>query len=279
MKRSIYPCLWFDTNARQAADYYCTVFNDTGITADNGMVVSLELLGEKMMLLNGGPYFQINPAISFFLSFNNEEEVDAAWQKLTSGGSVLMPLDKYPWSPKYGWVQDMFGVSWQLWLGDISDVGQKVCPMMMFTQEHAGKAEQAINFYTSIFDNSSVKGIARYEKGEGDVEGYVKHGQFIIDDYVMMAMDSSADHKFSFNEAVSIVVECDDQKEIDYFWQKLSSGGSEQQCGWLKDQFGVSWQIVPAVLKKLMTDPGRAERVIKAFMKMKKFDIEALEMA
>jgi predicted 3-demethylubiquinone-9 3-methyltransferase (glyoxalase superfamily) len=137
MSNPIYPCLWFDGQAKEAADFYCTVFKDSKILSENSMVVNFELNGKKFMALNGGPHFK-------------------------------------------------------------------------------------------------------------------------------------------FNEAVSFVVECDTQEEIDHYWNKLTEGGSESMCGWLKDKYGVSWQIVPAILGKLMSDPERAPRVTQAFLKMKKFDIEAL---
>jgi predicted 3-demethylubiquinone-9 3-methyltransferase (glyoxalase superfamily) len=137
MKNVIYPCLWFNGNAREAAEFYCSVFENTTITSDNQMVVMIESRGQKFMCLNGGP-------------------------------------------------------------------------------------------------------------------------------------------EYKFNEAVSFVVECDSQEEIDYYWERLTEGGEEVQCGWLKDKFGVSWQIVPAILGELMSDPSRSERVVNAFLKMKKFDIGKL---
>lgn len=276
MKNQIYPCLWFDGKAKDAAEFYCTVFKNTKITAENPLVVTFESAGQQFMCLNGGPHFTINPSISFYVAFENEDEIDVVWEKLLDGGQVLMPYDKYAWSEKYGWLQDKFGVNWQLSLGKMEDVGQKYTPVLMFTREQAGNAEKAIEFYTSVFDNSSVAGILRYTADDPDTEGTIKHAQFKLGKNVFMAMDSSLDHKFSFNEAVSFVVECDTQEEIDYYWEKLSAVPEAEQCGWLKDQFGVSWQIVPLVLKRLMSDPERSERVVQAFMKMKKFDIETL---
>jgi predicted 3-demethylubiquinone-9 3-methyltransferase (glyoxalase superfamily) len=208
-----------------------------------------------------------------------EEELDLAWNKLIEGGSVLMPLGNYDWSRKYGWVQDRFGVNWQLSFGKMQDVGQQFTPTLMFTGEQQGNAGKAVQFYTSVFDNSSVVGILHYGKDDEDEEGTIKHAQFILDGTVFMAMDSSMSHDFKFNEAISFVVNCNTQQEIDYYWSKLSEGGSEGQCGWLKDQFGVSWQVVPAILGELMNTPGKSERVMQAFMKMKKFDIEALQNA
>lgn len=146
----------------------------------------------------------------------------------------------------------------------------------MFTRNHAGKAEQAIQYYTSVFKDSSVIGIMRYSAEDPDVEGTIKHAQFTIGKQVFMAMDSSMSHAFSFNEAVSLVVDCRNQEEIDYYWEKLSAVPEAEQCGWLKDQFGISWQIVPTILGELMSDPARSERVVNAFLKMKKFDIVKL---
>lgn len=279
MKKQIYPCLWFNGNAKEAAIFYSTVFNNTKIVSENEMVVTFNVAGQKFMCLNGGPHFTINPSISFFVVCENENEIDATWHKLIDGGNILMPYDKYEWSTKYGWVQDKFGVSWQLSLGKMEEVGQKFTPSFMFTGKQAGNAEKAIEFYTSVFNNCSVVGILKYTAEDPDIEGTVKHAQFKLNNQVFMAMDSSLEHNFGFNEAISLVVECDTQEQIDYFWEKLSAVPEAEQCGWLKDKFGVSWQIIPSVLEKLMIDPARSKRVVQAFMKMKKFDIEALENA
>ncbi len=276
MKNHIYPCLWFDGKAKETAEFYCTVFPDTLITTENPLVVTFESAGQKFMLLNGGPHFKLNPSVSFFVVCETIAEVDKAWESLQEGGSVLMPLDKYEWSERYGWVQDKFGVNWQLSFGKKEDVGQKFTPTLMFTNSLAGKAEQAVQFYTSVFDNSSIRGILKYLAGDQDIEGNVKHAQFSLNNQVFMAMDSSWPHEFGFNEAVSFVVGCENQEEIDYYWEKLSAVPEAEQCGWLKDQFGVSWQIIPAILEKLMSDPSRSERVVNAFLQMKKFDIEKL---
>ena len=276
MKNSIYPCLWFNGNAKEAARFYSSVFDNAVIKSENQFVSLLEISGQKFMCLNGGPEFSFNPSISFYVVCETEEELDKSWNKLLHNGYVLMALDKYDWSPKYGWLSDQYGVNWQLSLGKFEQVGQKFTPTLMFTGSQSGKAEEAIRFYTSLFENSAIGGILRYSKGEDEVEGNIKHAQFKLNNQVFMAMDSSLDHRFAFNEAVSFVVECDNQQEIDYFWNKFTLEGEESQCGWLKDKFGVSWQIVPSVLDSLMSDPARSQRVVDAFMKMKKFEIEKL---
>lgn len=276
MHNTIFPCLWFGGKVKEAAEFYCTVFDNSTITAESPMVVTFESAGQKFMLLNGGPNFKINPSISFFVVCETEEEINKAWESLLEGGSALMPLDKYEWSSKYGWVQDKFGVSWQLSFGKLEDVGQKFSPLLMFSGIYNGQAELAIEFYTSVFDDSNVAGIMKYTHEENDQEGNVKHAQFSLGKNVFMAMDSSFPHEFGFNEAISFVVDCQTQEEIDYYWEKLSAVPEAEQCGWLKDRFGISWQIVPSILKKLMSDPSRSEGVLNAFMQMKKLYIEKL---
>lgn len=201
MNNPIYPCLWFDGKAREAAEFYCTVFNNSAITADTQLVVTFKSAGQKFMCLNGGPEFTFNPSVSFYVLYETEDEIDKVWKSLLEGGSVLMPLDKYAWSTKYGWVQDRFGISWQLSLGKMEDVGQKFTPFLMFTGKQNGKAEQAIQFYTSVFAGSDIIGIQRYTKDQNEVEGNVTHAQFRLGRQVFMAMDSSFQHQFSFNEA------------------------------------------------------------------------------
>ena len=277
MKNKLYPCLWFDGKAKEAATYYSSVFENSKIISENPMVVFFELDGMQFMGLNGGPLFKINPSISFFVFADSLEEIDQKWKQLSADGKVMMPLDKYPWNEKYGWCQDKFGVNWQLMMK--ADAEQKIVPSFMFTQQQSGKAEEAINFYTSIFNNSNVGMISRYEKGEPDVEGYIKHARFTLNGQAFAAMDSSGPHEFTFNEGISMVVPCENQEEIDFYWNKLTEGGKESQCGWLKDKFGVSWQIVPAILGKLMSDPAKGKRVMDVVMKSVKFNIKELENA
>jgi|WetSurMetagenome_2_1015567.scaffolds.fasta_scaffold18430_3 predicted 3-demethylubiquinone-9 3-methyltransferase (glyoxalase superfamily) len=280
MKKKIYPCLWFNGDAREAAELYCSVFNDTRITSDNQMVVMVDSSRYKFMLLNGGPEFKFNPSVSFYTICETEEELNKTWKKLLEGGSVMMPLDKYPWSSYYGWLQDRFGISWQLTLGKVDEFGQKFTPALMFTGEQNGNAEKAIQLYSSLFKDSGIRLISRYGKNDNDTEGNINHAQFLLNDQVFIAMDSSFSHNFSFNEAISFVVECEDQEEIDHFWYSLTrDGGEESQCGWLKDKYGISWQIIPEILSKLMSDPQRSQKVIDAFMKMKKFEIDKLVTA
>lgn len=279
MKNKIYPCLWFDGQAKAAAEFYCSVFGNGKITADSPVVVNFELSGQKFMGLNGGPQFKINPSISFHVVFEEEAELDAAWALLSEGGMVMMALDKYDWSAKYGFLQDRFGVSWQLDLGKLEDVDyQKFTPSFIFANEKLGKAEAAIELYRSLFNDSSLVGVARFPEGYENA-GLVQHAQFKLEGQTFMVMDSPAPHNFDFNEGLSLVVDCQGQEEVDHFWNGFTAKGEESMCAWLKDQFGVSWQIVPRELMQLLNnpDPDVSQYAMNAMLQMRKIEIDKLK--
>lgn len=292
MKKNIKTCLWFNNQAEEAVGFYTGIFNDSrvGNTSHYGkegfeqhgmpegtlLTAEVQLAGRNFLFLNGGPAFTPNPSVSFFVVCDSAEEVDHYWDKLKEDGNILMPLDKYEWSERYAWVQDKYGINWQLIYGKFDYEGQKIVPALMFTGENVGKAEEAMKYYTSLFENSSIRSVARYMEGEKEQPGIVKHAQFNLGSNVFAAMDSSFNHGFTFNEAISFVVECDTQEEIDRFWTRLTDGGEESMCGWLKDRYGLSWQVVPSVLGKLMSDPDKAGKVTQAFMQMNKFEIDKL---
>ena len=233
------------------------------------------------MAISAGPYFKVNPSVSFFVVFDNEKEIETVWNVLIDGGKALMPYNTYPWAHKYGWLQDKYGVSWQLSWSDHHQLEQKITPLMMFTKDVAGKTKEALEYYVGMFPDSKVDMLVPYEKGDGDTEGFIKHSRFTLAGQGFMAMDSSLSHEFAFNEAVSLIVNCETQEEIDYYWEKLSAVPEAEQCGWLKDKYGVSWQIVPTAMNAMMEsgDPEKIARVTQAFLKMKKFDIAALQEA
>jgi predicted 3-demethylubiquinone-9 3-methyltransferase (glyoxalase superfamily) len=154
---------------------------------------------------------------------------------------------------------------------------KQIVPCLWFNNQ----AEEAANYYISVFRNSRIKRISYYGKVGYDIHGQ-KEGAVLTVDFEINGNPFTALNGgpvFRFNEAVSFQVYCDTQKEIDDYWGKLTGEGEEGQCGWLKDKYGVSWQIVPAVLPQLISDPKRSERVMKALLQMKKFDIETLKAA
>lgn len=301
--QKIIPNLWFDPQkfpAEQAAEFYTRVFKNavvenTALFGKSGQELHQQQPGSVMTVkftienyafvgLNGGSHFQFNPSISFFVVGASGAEIDDLWQKLKESGQVLMPLDTYDWSPKYAWIQDQFGVNWQLMLDPSHTAEQKIVPSFFFTGKSQGKAEEAIQFYTSIFKDSEIERIQKYTEADNNpyALGTVKHAQFQLEGQTFVAMDSGMENDFPFSEAISLIIACKTQEEIDYYWNALSAVPEAEQCGWLKDKFGISWQVVPStLLDEMMQDPDtqKRERVIAAFMQMKKFNIQQLKAA
>lgn len=294
--QKITPFLWFDHQAEEAVHFYTSIFKNSkikilsryetegakvsGREEGSVMTVSFLLEEQEFVALNGGPVFEITPAISFFVNCESDQEIDSLWNKLSEGGTVLMALNKYPFSEKFGWLRDKFGVTWQLMIGEGM---QKITTFLMFGGVQSGKAEAAINFYVSLFSNSGIIHLERYESTEGEIEGTIKYARFSLSEQEFLAMDSIREHSFTFTPALSMVVNCESQEEVDHFWDKLSQGGDEnaQQCGWLQDRFGVSWQIVPTAMEEMMNDPDKekSRRVMQAMLQMKKLKISVLKEA
>lgn len=297
--QKIIPHLWFDKEAKEAAAFYVSVFGQNSkVTYQSELhdtpsgdvdMVAFELWGHEFQAISAGPYFKFTQAISFMVNFDPSKDPDAKmrmdtiWSKLSDGGQVLMELGTYPWSEHYGFLQDKYGLSWQLIL--TKPEGEErpaIIPSMLFVNEKCGKAEEAVDFYLSVFKSSKLGVRVKYGPGqEPSKEGTVMFSDFQLFDGWFTAMDGAGKHAFDFNEAVSLIVRCDSQEEIDYYWEKLSAVPESEQCGWLKDKYGVSWQIVPTAMDEMMTKgtPEQIARLTKAFLQMKKFDIAELEKA
>jgi len=289
--------LWFDTQAEEAANFYVSLFPNSrigdisrygkegyevhGQPEGQVLTVTFTLDGQEFMGTNGGPIFKMNPSISMYVVCETEEEINKLWRELSKDGKELMALNKYDWSKKYGWLSDRYGLSWQLTLGDVKEVGQKISPLIMFVQDQFGRAEEAVKFYTTVFEDSSIEGIYRFGPGTGAIEGKVMHARFKLAGQTFMAMDGVGQHDFQFNEGIALIVNCETQAEIDKYWKKLTDGGQESMCGWLRDKFGVSWEVAPIQLGEMLTDPDpqKKGRVMNAFLKMRKYDLAKLEEA
>lgn len=297
--QKIIPHLWFDKEAKEAAKFYASLFPNSTVSDITTLrntpsgdcdVVSFKLWGHSFMAISAGPLFKPNPSISFMVNFdpsedkNARERIDAVWARLMEGGKALMPLDRHPFSERYGWVEDKYGLSWQLIL--TNPEGEKrppIIPALLFVSDDCDKAEEATDLYLSVFKDSRRGTIARYPAGmEPNKEGAVMFTDFMLEGQWFTAMDGSARmHKFAFNEAVSLLVNCDTQEEIDHYWEKLSAHPEAEQCGWLKDKYGISWQISPADMGTMMKNgtPEQIDRVTQAFLKMKRFDLGKLREA
>ncbi|MDF2987142.1 MAG: hypothetical protein K0R50_2652 [Eubacterium sp.] len=289
--QKIVPHLWYDKEAKEAALFYMTLFDNSKLLnitvientpSGDSEIVNFQLAGQQFSAISAGPYFKFNPSISLMVACYSKDEVNTIWEALSEGGTELMPLGEYPFSKWYGWIQDRYGLSWQLILTDSDQTLQKITPNLLFSDEACGKAEEAIRYYTGIFEGSEIVSISRYGAGEAAApKAKVNYAAFKLAGLGFSAMDNGFDVDFSFNEAFSLMVYCKDQKEIDYFWDKLSAVPEAEQCGWVKDGFGVSWQIVPEHMEDILLNGSKEQlqRVTQAFLKMKKFDLEELERA
>ena len=304
--QKITPCLWFDDNCEEAINFYTSIFPNSRINsikrhsdsvqlgsapdmAGKILTAIFELDGYAFQALDGGPYFKLNPSISFMVNFDPSRDpqarqnLDALWAKLEEGGTALMPLQEYPFSKRYGWIQDRFGVSWQLILTNPEgEPRPSIIPSLLFVGDVCGKAEEALNHYAAIFPHSKIGTVAHYPAGmEPDKEGSAMFAEVALGGEWLVAMDSAHAHDFSFGEAVSFSIDCADQAEVDYFWEKLTDGGSKSECGWLKDRYGVSWQVVPKQVWEFMhaADAEKSNRAMAALLQMQKLDIAQLQAA
>jgi len=295
---SITPHLWFDKEAVKSAQFYTTVFPESAIDhvvqlrdtpSGDCELVYFHLGGRPFLAIAAGLLFPFNPSISFIVNFDPGRDsaaranLDAAWAKLAEGGKVLMPLDAYPFSERFGWIQDRYGLSWQLILSNAEGEPRPLLtPALLFNGEVSGRAEEAGVFYRSVFPHSQPGRLVRYAAGMApNREGSVMYSDFQLGDTWFAAMDSGIDHGFGFTGAVSFVVNCRDQAEIDYYWERLSAVPEAEACGWLKDRFGVFWQVGPAELDAMMCcgDQARVDRLMQAFLRMKKPDLAVLRAA
>ena len=293
--QKITPNLWFNLTAKEAVDFYVTAFENSKVAATSyyphegllefqkplagkELTIDFELNGHRFTAINAGPEFEKNPSISFMLNFDPSqdkqarEHLDELWAKLSEGGEELMPLQEYPFSKRYGWVKDKYGTTWQLILTDPSGEPRPfIVPNLMFSGPVQNKAAEAITFYLSVFKNSKTGNLAEYAEDTGPAKkGSLMFADFQLEDQWFAAMDSGVDQPFTFNEGISLMINCKDQNEIDYYWEKLSHVPESEQCGWAKDKYGVSWQVVPKNMEELMKKPKAFEKLLK----MKKIVID-----
>lgn len=297
--QKIVPHLWFDTQAAEAAAFYVKTFGKDSAVTHASVIrntpsgdcdfVQFSLRGFEFMGISGGPAFRINPCISFMVNFDPSRDADAAqdidrvWNALIEGGKALMDIGEYPFSKRYGWVEDAYGVSWQLILTNpAGEPRPAIMPSLMFTGDNTGKAGEAIDFYVSTFKDAKRGMTAEYPPGASpEPAAKIMFAEFMLGNQWFTAMDSGHMHDFTFNEAVSLLVRCDTQDEIDALSDALSARPDAEQCGWLKDAYGVSWQMHPTAWEAMMKsgEQERIDRAMQAFFTMKRPDVAALEKA
>ena len=289
--QKIIPHLWYDKEAVEAANLYVSLFENSSIInittindtpSGDADLVDFQLANLNFSAISGGPYFTFNPSVSLMVACSSIEEVDRLHASLNTNGKELMPLGEYPFSKRYAWIQDRYGLGWQLMFVENIEEHQKIRPSLLFSGDVCGRAEDAVDFYTSVFEESKKGFINYYTVGEAmDKRAKINYGEVDILGTSLTFMDHGFGADFTFNEAFSFIILCGNQEEIDYFWNKLSFVPGAEQCGWIKDKFGLSWQIVPSNMNEMLMNGTKEEvkRVTEAFLKMKKFDLLTLEKA
>lgn len=272
---AIYPCIWFDHQAHEAADFYCHIFKRSRKLSRNDFASTFEINGSKFMTMNGGPKYKANQAISYYVYCDKEIEIERIYNLLKEDGQIIMPLDTYPWSEKYAWVCDKYGVSWQLDIDKIVSY-QKIVPCLLFVNNKNEMVKESIDFYSSVIENSKILVEAPHSEESGMPKGSLLFAQCKLNGVIFNFMSSTMHHDFDFSHGNSLVYECKDQMEIDHLWGKLGEHGVYERCGWLQDKYGVSWQVIPQILQKLVADPEKGQKVIQAFIPMTKFEIDKL---
>ncbi len=294
--QKIVPSLWFDHVAADAARFYAEAIPGTTVTdtqyypleglldfqrefAGKELTVEFEVQGYRFVAINAGPEFRVNPSVSFMLNFDPSrderarEHLDEVWAALSDGGSELMPLGEYEFSPHYGWIQDRYGVSWQLILTDPAGEPRPfVIPNLLFGGSAQNRAGEAMEYYVSLFEGARAGNVWRYPDAVGPAPaGSIMFGELNLFGQWFALMDSAVEQDFTFNPGVSLMLQCEDQEELDRYWHELSAVPEAEQCGWLVDRFGLSWQVVPATMRELMQAPGSFEKLLA----MKKIEISA----
>ncbi|MFT4088751.1 MAG: VOC family protein [Gordonia sp. (in: high G+C Gram-positive bacteria)] len=297
--QKIIPNIWFAGNAEEGGALYASAFPGATSTvtarypeeglldfqkefAGASLTVGVDIDGFRLQLINAGNDFRPNPSISFMVNFDpsrdeqSREHLDAAWEALSEGGTVRMELGEYPFSPRFGWIEDRFGVSWQLILTNPDgDPRPFVMPAFLFTGPAQNKTKAAVAKYTELFDGTIGTVVEHTAQTGPAAADAVMFADFTLGDEWFVAMDGDDSHDFTFGPGVSLQADCADQAEIDTLWEALSAVPEAEQCGWCVDEFGISWQVCPAAMDELMISPA----AYQAMMQMKKIVIADLKAA
>ena len=282
MDQRIIPAIWCDGTADEAARFYADVFREGSVVEQApGLAATVSIHGFGLSLINGGDQYAPNPSISCILNFDpllfgGEDQartyLDELYERLSTGG-VLMELGEYPFSPRYAWVRDRFGMTWQLMLTDPAGEPRPfILPSFMFGGPNHANAEEATEAWIALFDDARRGALRRYGEAGPMEAGVVMFTDFTLRGTWMAAMDSGASQDLTFTRGVSMIVSCRDQEEIDRYWAGLSAVPEAEHCGWCIDRWGVSWQVVPHNIAELMADAATREKLLH----MGKIDLTGL---
>ena len=272
MDQHITPAIRCNGTADEAARFYADVFREARVVEQApGLAATVSIHGFRLSLINGGDQDAPNPSISCILNFDpllfgGEEQartyLDERYERLSAGG-VLMELGEYPVSPRYAWVRDRFGMTWQLMLTDPAGEPRPfILPAFMFGGTNHANAEEATEAWIALFDDARRGALRRHEEAGPMEAGTIMFTDFTLRGTWMAAMDSGAFHDFTFTPGVSMIVFCRDQEEIDRYWAGLSAVPEAERCGWCVDRWGLSWQVVPHNIAELMADAATREKLL-----------------
>ncbi|HFI0746470.1 TPA: VOC family protein [Streptococcus suis] len=284
----IIPHLWYDTEAKEAVAFYVDLFGGnvdwtytiTDTPSGDSDLIQFQLGDMTLAAISAGPYFKLNESMSLMVNVASKDEVTRLYQALSEGGRVLMPLGEYPFSPYYVWLEDRFGLSWQLSYAPDLDKPYQFDICLLFSQDQVGLAQPMLDYYKDKLPQASVGQLSYYGEGEAAVEAAkLNYAELLIAGQKMIVMDHGYGGEASFNEAFSLMVYVDSQDELNFYYDLLSAVPEAEICGWAKDQFGISWQIVPRILMEAYdtANPETVKAVNDAVLTMKRLDFATIQ--
>lgn len=273
-------CLWVNGRIEEMMAVYETVFSrverkvtnfyqtDEHGTIGDILTVSIDIDNQEFLLLNGGPEFNMTPAVSYVVEAESVEKAQAIWDRLAPRGQILMEIEDQSMGKLFGWLNDEFGVSWQITVGEGPET---ITPCLMFIHQYFGKAAEAIDAWGEYYGGLEREVLINNPDGTIQFAKFTLHGQpFIV-------MDNDYDHQFEVTIGNSFCVYCDNQAEINRVWEAVTADGEESQCGWMVDKFGVAWQTTTRDMDTLLrSNNPKAAEITEALYKMKKIDIDYL---
>ncbi|CQR25250.1 glyoxalase/bleomycin resistance protein/dioxygenase superfamily protein [Streptococcus varani] len=256
--QTIIPHLWFDREALEAAQLYTSPFPDshmdwthdlTDTPSGDAVLVQFQLANLTLAAISAGPYFKLNESTSLMVHFQNKDELDRIFETLSEAGRVLMPLGEYPFNSYYVWLEDQFGLSWQFFYSPENSRAVQLEICLLFSQEQVGQVRSFLEKAQALFPNSQIGTVNHYQENEKqEAKAQINYGELLLNQQRLVVMENGFGGENSFNEAFSLMVYTDSQEETQRLYQQLSHVPESEQCGWVKDEFGISWQIVPRPL-------------------------------
>lgn len=286
--QTIIPHLWYDKEAKEAVAFYVELFSGkidwtytiTDTPSGDSDLIQFQLGDMTLAAISAGPYFKLNESMSLMVNVASKDEVTRLYQALSEGGRILMPLGEYPFSPYYVWLEDRFGLSWQLSYAPDLDKPYQFDICLLFSQEQVGLSQPMLDYYKDKLPQASVGQLSYYGEGEAAVEAAtLNYAELLVAGQKLIVMDHGYGGEASFNEAFSLMVYVDSQDELNFYYDLLSAVPEAEMCGWVKDQFGISWQIVPRILMEAYdtASPEQIKAVNAAVMTMKRLDIGTIQ--